>query len=89
MKLRNYSTADKLELKTGIGTPEKTSQSPSLIALPKEAGFVRVASHGTRAERKGLQPSLRGFDGERRPHVGAARRQDPLFEILRFAQNDN
>ena len=46
-----------------------------------------------------LQPSLRGFDSERRPLVTrcvcgatgapAARRQYPLFEILRCAQNDN
>jgi hypothetical protein len=39
--------------------------------------FLRVAPHGTLAERSGVQPSLRGCDGERREHVRVMRRQDP------------
>ena len=36
-----------------------------------------VALHGTLAERSGVQPSLRGCDGERREHVRVMQLQAP------------
>jgi len=54
---------DRFESTEGVSPyAPTTDEVPSYARLHK---FERVAPHGPRAERKNLQPSLRGCDGER------------------------
>src|SRR2546426_8635810 len=67
-------------LTTGTGSfseDRKPAYPLLLITLPKKLVSCGWRRAGRPECGLSLQPSLRGFDGERRPHVGAARRQDP------------